>query len=182
MTWKDIHTASLLDTDWIGQIRYDVKKNATDSSIISLTSRAVSFTDTGNTEFSFFGLPMESRIATHYTLSWNQEGTVQGYETEFKVSDAQGQPVEGVQIMADAAAVGTTDAAGILKTGTLTSQVKTYTVQAVKGNQYSPALEFKVSPLAGSPTPFNISVGMGEDPTTSRMFNWHTDPQRTGPS
>ncbi|GAA0843116.1 hypothetical protein GCM10008915_43480 [Bifidobacterium pullorum subsp. gallinarum] len=180
VTWKDIHTASLLDTDWIGQIRYDVKKNATDSSIISLTSGAVSFTDTGNTEFSFFGLPMESRIATHYTLSWNQEGTVQGYETEFKVSDAQGQPVEGVQIMADAAAVGTTDAAGILKTGTLTSQVKTYTVQAVKGNQYSPALEFKVSPLAGSPTPFNISVGMGEDPTTSRMFNWHTDPATDG--
>ncbi|RAR43688.1 phosphodiester glycosidase family protein [Paenibacillus sp. MDMC362] len=180
VTWKDIHTASLQDTDWIGQIRYDVKKNATGSSIISLTSGAVSFIDTGNTEFSFYGLPMESQIATHYALRWNEEGTVQGYETEFKVTDAQGQPVEGVQILADAAAVGITDAAGILKTGSLTSQVKTYTVQAVKGNQYSPALEFKVSPLAGSPTPFNISVGMGEDPTTSRMLNWHTDPATEG--
>ncbi|OIB01601.1 metallophosphoesterase [Paenibacillus sp. LC231] len=180
ITWKDIHTASLQDTDWIGQIRYDVKKNATGSSIIALTSGSVSFTDTGNTEFSFYGLPIESQIAAHYALSWNEEGTVQGYETEFKVTDAQGQPVEGVQIMADAAAVGTTDAAGILKTGALTSQVKTYTVQAVKGNQYSPALEFKISPLAGSPTPFNISVGMGEDPTTTRMLNWHTDPATDG--
>ncbi|KOR88022.1 phosphodiester glycosidase family protein [Paenibacillus solani] len=176
VTWKDIHAASLQDTDWIGQIRYDVKKNATGSSIISLTSGGVSFADTGNTEFSFYGLPLNSQIATHYALSWSEEGAVQGYETEFSVTDAQGQPVEGAMIMADGAAVGTTDAAGILKTGTLTSQVKTYEVQAVKNNQYSPALEFKVSPLAGSPIPTNISVGMGEDPTTSRMLNWHTDP------
>lgn len=176
VTWKDLHTASLQDTDRIGQIRYDVKKNATGSSIISLTSGGVSFVDTGNTEFSFYGLPLNSKIDTHYALSWNEEGAVQGYETEFSVTDAQGQPVEGAMIMADGAAIGTTDAAGILKTGILTSQIKTYEVQAVKNNQYSPALEFKVSPLSGSPIPSNISVGMGEDPATSRMLNWHTDP------
>ena len=37
VTWKDIHTASLLDTDWIGQIRYDLKERE----IISLVRSGI---------------------------------------------------------------------------------------------------------------------------------------------
>lgn len=179
VTWKDIHTASLSDQDLIGQIRYDVKRNATDTNIIALTSGTVSFVDTGSTEFSFYGLPLVSKIKTSYILSWNEEGIVHGYETEFKVVDKQGVPIEGASIIADGAEIGITNAMGILKTGVLTASVKTYRVQAVKDQKYSQEAEFTVSSLGGSGTPSNISVGMGEDPTESRMFAWHTNPGTT---
>ncbi|GAE09252.1 hypothetical protein JCM10914_5606 [Paenibacillus sp. JCM 10914] len=176
VTWSSIHMAGLRDDDSIASVRYDVKKVATGANIIKLLSGGVSFVDSGSTEFSFFGLPLESRIANHYSLNWNEEGIVEGYETEFKVTDEQGAPAADVLIMADDNLVGTTDPTGILRTNVLTSEIRTYTVQAVKDNQYSPAIAFKVSPLAGTPTPTNISVGMGEDPTSSRRFNWHTTP------
>lgn len=176
VTWKDIHTASLSDDDVIARIGYDVKKDAEGTSVISLKSGALTLTDTGDTEFTFFGLPITSAIAAHLALSWDEEGAVEGYETVFHVTDAKGAAVQDVQITADGALIGTTDTTGELRTSTLTSQIKTYTVQAVKDNQYSPALEFKVSPLSGTETPTNVSVGMGSDPASSRMFNWHTHP------
>ncbi|MUG67173.1 metallophosphoesterase [Paenibacillus campinasensis] len=180
VSWKDIDTAALNDQDLIGQIRYDVKRDAAGTSTIRLTSGAVSFVDTGSTEFSFYGLPLHSRIETAYVLSWNADGIVEGYETEFKLEDKQGLPVEGASILADGAEIGITNGLGILSTRVLTANVRTYSVQAVKDQHYSQAAEFTVSPLAGSPVPSNISVGMGEDPAESRMFAWHTDPGTTG--
>ncbi|WP_258168689.1 fibronectin type III domain-containing protein [Paenibacillus sp. AR247] len=126
--------------------------------------------------YPFFGLPLKSDIKSALSLSWNENGNIQGYETVFSVKDESGKPVEGAQITADGSPVGTTDAQGELSTKLLTAEVKTNQVQAMKGDQYSPVAEFKVSPLSGTETPYNINVGMGEDPAASRGFIWHTSP------
>ncbi|MCJ8014636.1 phosphodiester glycosidase family protein [Paenibacillus sp. KQZ6P-2] len=176
LTLNSLNTASLTDNDLIGQIQYDVKKDATGTNIIQFVSGSISFVSTGNVHYTFFGLPLSSEIKNNLSLAWNEDGNIQGYETVFQVKDESGAPVKGVDILADGNVIGTTDVEGKLKTGTLTSLVKTYKVQAVKGNLYSQVAGFKVSPLYGTETPYNINVSMGEDPSVSRGFTWHTNP------
>ncbi|MDR9855812.1 phosphodiester glycosidase family protein [Paenibacillus sp. VCA1] len=176
MTMDRLNESSLTDQDLIGQIQYDVKKDATGQNTIRFVSGTVSFVSTGGVSYTFFGLPLSSDIKSGLSLSWNEDGNIQGYETAFQVKEESGAPVEGAQISADGNPVGTTDAQGQLKTKALTSTVKTYKVQAAKGGMYSPVAEFKVSPLSGTETPYNINVSMGADPTASRGFTWHTHP------
>jgi len=176
LTMNRLNEASLTDQDLIGQIQYDVKKDADGENTIRFVSGTVSFVGTGDVTYTFFGLPLSSAIKSGLTLSWNEDGNIQGYETVFQAKEESGAPVEGAQILADGTAIGTTDAQGQLKTNALTSDVKTYKVQAAKGSMYSPVAEFKVSPLSGTETPYNINVSMGADPTASRGFAWHTNP------
>ncbi|MEF3310896.1 hypothetical protein PV433_18630 [Paenibacillus sp. GYB004] len=79
-------------------------------------------------------------------------------------------------MVGDGTLVGITNAQGELETSALTVDVNQYELQAAKGTFFSPVMKFKVSKHAGTPTPYNISVTMGEDTTTSRAFTWHTDP------
>ncbi|MEK4359797.1 phosphodiester glycosidase family protein [Paenibacillus sp. FSL M7-1455] len=176
LTMSRLNEAALTDQDLIGQIQYDVKKDATGEHVIRFESGSVSFVGTGDVKYTFFGLPLSSAIQSGLTLSWNEDGNIQGYETVFQVKEESGAPVEGAQILADEAAIGMTDAQGQLKTKSLTSSVQTYKVQAAKGGMYSPVAEFKVSPLSGTETPYNINVSMGADPAASRGFTWHTHP------
>ncbi|BFH60590.1 phosphodiester glycosidase family protein [Paenibacillus azoreducens] len=176
LTLIGLHEASLNDEDLIGQIQYDVKKDVVGTHTVQFVSGSVSFVGTGNVNYTFFGLPLSSEIKSGLTLSWNEDGNVQGSETVFRVKEEAGAPVEGAQILADGSSIGTTDAQGELKTRALTAEAKTYKVQAVKDNLFSPVAEFKVSPLSGSEAPYNINVSMGEDPSSSRGFTWHTHP------
>ncbi|MBD0378810.1 phosphodiester glycosidase family protein [Paenibacillus sedimenti] len=176
LTWDEIHTAGLSDDDLLGQISYKVKAAATGSHEIGFQAGSISFIDSGDTHFPFFGLPIASTIKNHLKVSWDEFGIVQGYTTKFTVSDENGNGVEGAKLLADGIEVGVTGAQGILETNALTAAVKTYQLQAVKETMYSPVMSFKVSPLAGTPVPYNISVTMGEDPTVSRSFAWHTHP------
>lgn len=173
---SDINTAGLTDEDWIGQIRYTVKKDAAGSHTFEFMSGTVSFVSTGDVVYPFFGLPQSSKIHTHLTLEWNEDGHVEGYETAFLVKDESGAPVEGAEITADGLKIGTTNAEGVLKDSTLTSAVKSYKLQALKDTYYSPVVPFIVSKLFGSQEPYNMSVNMGADPTQSRGFTWHTNP------
>lgn len=173
---KDIHTAGLTDQDWIGQIQYRVKKDAVGTHTFEFTSGSISFVSTGDISYPFFGLPQTSEIRTHLSLEWNEEGQVEGYETIFQVKDERGAALEGAEITADGLLIGVTNSDGILKDNTLTSAVKTYKLQAVKGTFYSPIVPFTVSKLFGTKTPYNINVSMGEEPTKSRGFTWHTNP------
>lgn len=173
---NDIDSAGLTEKDLIGQIQYDVKKDAVGTHTFEFISGSVSFASSGDVSYPFFGLPQVAEIHTHLTLEWNEHGHVEGYETVFQVKDESGAPVDGAQITTDGQVIGTTDASGMLKDSTLTSSVKTYQLQAVKGTFYSPVVAFTVSKLSGSETPYNINVNMGEDPTHARGFAWHTHP------
>ncbi|WP_217559745.1 phosphodiester glycosidase family protein [Paenibacillus sp. GbtcB18] len=173
---QELQTASLTDQDIIGQIQYDIRKDATGTNLIAFKSGSVSFANTGDTSFSFFGLPLSSEIKNQLKLEWNDYGNVQGYETEFVVKDERGAAVEGAGVLADGSSIGTTDAQGKLRTQALTSAVNSYKLQAAKGNSYSAVSVFAVSPLGGSETPYNIGVNMGSDPASSRAFIWHTNP------
>ncbi|MDD9268120.1 phosphodiester glycosidase family protein [Paenibacillus sp. GCM10023248] len=176
LTWTGLQAAALGDEDWLGQISFRVKPDAAGTHEIAFRSGTIRFTDTGETPFAFFGLPVTAVIKQHLSLGWDEFGVVQGYTTEFTVKDEQGQAVEGAKLLADGAEIGMTDAQGMLETPVLTSNVKEYKLQAVKGQMFSSVMNFKVSPLAGTPAPFNISVTMGDDPATSRYIAWHTHP------
>jgi|GEM_PF-364010 len=177
LSFNNIYTAGLTDQDLLGQIQYRIKPGAEDTVKIAFKSGAITFKDKGDTSFGFFGLPVEAAVKHHLQLSWDEHGIVQGMPTTFKIVDESGAPVEGVKVtVVDGSEIGETDAQGTLVTETLTSEVKEYRLQAVKGEQYSPILKFKVSPLAGNPIPSNVSVTMGADTTTSKAFTWHTNP------
>ncbi|KPV58172.1 metallophosphoesterase [Paenibacillus sp. A3] len=177
LNFNNIYTAGLTDQDLLGQIQYRIKADAKDTVKISFKTGAITFKDKGDTSFGFFGLPVEAAIKHHLLLSWDEHGVVQGMPTTFKVVGENGTPVEGTKVtVVGGAEIGVTDARGTLITGALTSEVKEYQLQAVKGDSYSPILKFKVSKLAGSPVPSNVSVTMGADTTTSKAFTWHTDP------
>lgn len=177
LNFNDIYTAGLTDQDLLGQIQYRIKPDAKDTVKIAFKTGAITFKDKGDTSFGFFGLPVEAAIKHHLQLSWDEHGVVQGMPTTFKVVGENGTPVEGAKVtVVGGAEIGVTDAQGTLITGALTSEVKEYQVQAVKGDSYSPISKFKVSKLAGSPIPSNVSVTMGADTTTSKAFTWHTDP------
>ncbi|PUA38251.1 metallophosphoesterase [Paenibacillus elgii] len=177
LNFNDISGAGLTDQDLLGQIQYRIKPDAKDAVKIAFKSGAITFKDKGDISFGFFGLPVEAAIKHHLQLSWDEHGVVQGMPTTFKVIGENGTPVEGAKVtVIGGAEVGVTDAQGALVTGALTSEVKEYQLQAVKGDSYSPILKFKVSKLAGNPVPSNVSVTMGADTTTSKAFTWHTDP------
>lgn len=176
LIWKGLDTASLTDEDLLGQIRYRIKANATGMNEIAFRSGRISFVESGDTSFPFFGLPLSSEIKHHLKLGWDEDGVAQGFVTALNVTDENGAGVEGALILADGVEIGVTDNTGHLRTSALTSQLKEYKLQAVKDLAFSPVMTFKVSPLGGSPIPSNISVTMGEDPATSRLFNWHTHP------
>ncbi|KKO54132.1 phosphodiester glycosidase family protein [Paenibacillus sp. DMB20] len=176
ISFNDLDAAGLSDQDLIGQLQYDVKKDAAGTHAFAFLSGSISFADTGAVVYPIFGLPLTSKIANHLTLSWNESGQVEGYETVLQVKDERGTPVSGAQVTADGKAIGTTDDQGQLRTKELTAVVKTYKLQAEKGSFYSPVMAFAVSKLAGTKTPYNINVNMGEDPTVSRGFAWHTHP------
>ncbi|WP_314588148.1 phosphodiester glycosidase family protein [Paenibacillus terrigena] len=177
LSFNNIHTAGLTDQDLLGQIQYRIKPDAEETVKLSFRSGAITFIDKGDTSFGFFGLPVEAAVKYHLQLSWDEHGIVQGMPTTFRVVDERGAAVEGVKIT-DAAdsEIGTTDAEGKLITEKLTSELKEYELQSVKVDAYSTIMKFKVSPLAGSPIPSNVSVTMGADTMTSKAFTWHTNP------
>ncbi|MFI2858613.1 phosphodiester glycosidase family protein [Paenibacillus sp. JSM ZJ436] len=174
---QDLLASGIQDDDLIAQLQYRVKANTeADKHSFDFMSGSISFLSAGEAVFSIFGLPVISSINHHLKLSWDVNGQVEGYETVLQVEDENGSLVEGAVVTADGAVIGTSDAAGEVRTNTLTAQVKKHTLQASKDVWYSPLTAFSVSRLAGSPTPYNINVSMGTDPTSSRGFTWHTHP------
>jgi|GEM_PF-30754 len=179
LAFTGLDSLSLTEEDLLAQIQYTVQKDAEGTNTIGFKTAEMEFVN-GSTS-GFIGLPMESAIAHHLRLSWNEDGVAQGFATTLTVTDENGSPVEGAEIVtAGGNVIGTTDAEGKLTTNALTETVTELRIQAVKGNQYSPMLTFAVLPHAGTPAPYNISVTMGQDPSTSRGFTWHTDPLTTG--
>ncbi|MFC3773630.1 phosphodiester glycosidase family protein [Paenibacillus sp. GCM10012303] len=177
LMFSGIYATGLNDDEALAHIQYRIKPEATGTAKIAFRSGAITFKDKGDTSFGFYGLPVEAPIRHHLQLSWDEFGIVEKFPTSFKITDGSGSPVEGAKVsVVGGGEIGTTDAQGALVTAALTSDVKEYLLQAAKGDWYSPILKFKVSQLAGSPAPSNVSVTMGADTTTSRAFTWHTNP------
>ncbi|TLS51336.1 metallophosphoesterase [Paenibacillus antri] len=178
--FNELQSAALTDADVLAQMKYKVKREAAGENAIALRSGEVSFEGRA-TPMNFFAWPVASDIRTQLGLTWDYEGIAEGYETTLTVTDAEGNPVEGATILADGTAVpGVTNAAGRLTAADLTAAVKTVKLQASHGERHSPVIDFKVSKLTGSPTPYNISVAMSEEPTTSRRLSWNSHPHTTG--
>lgn len=181
--FSNLYQAGLTDQDVMGQIRFSVKSDAAGELSTAFKNGSITFTDKGDTQFGFYGLPAVAAVKNHLKLTWDEFGIVEGMKTTFKVTDENGASVEGVTVQyADGTTVGLTNADGVLQTSALTAEVKEtpYLLQAVKGTMYSAIEKFKVSKLAGSPVPNNVSVTMGADPTVSRAFTWHTNPGTEG--
>ncbi|WP_143757698.1 S-layer homology domain-containing protein [Paenibacillus sp. FSL H7-0326] len=182
MQFSGLESASLTDEDIIAQISYTVNGTASGSNAIAFRSSELDMVGS-NEPKSYRGASLKSEIKHELLLQWD-ENIAQNYVTTFTVTDENGQPVEGAKLFADGAEIGdgtlVTDASGQLRTGQLTEVIKSYDVQAVKDQQYSLVSKFTTSVLAGTETPYNITVGMGENPVNSRSFNWHTHPNAIG--
>ncbi|MDQ0914904.1 phosphodiester glycosidase family protein [Paenibacillus sp. V4I5] len=171
---------SFKDSDVLAHIRYRVKPTAEGSNVIAFRSGKISLASAPGASAVFFGLPIQSLIKYPLTLGWNTTGVVEGYPTEFSVTNESGEPVAGATVMADGVVVGITDEAGKLVTSTLTQSVKMYKLQAFKEPFYSSVMTFAVSKRTGSLTPYNVSATIGANPTTSHGFTWHTHPDAQG--
>jgi hypothetical protein len=178
--FTSLNAVSLTDDDLLGQIQYRVKPEVEGTHTIAFQSGSISFVNSMNQNAVFFGLPLHSAIKHQLKVSWDYNGNVEGYPTKFTVLDENGQPVEGAKVLADSTEIGVTDAQGKLTTNELTKEIKSYKIQVSKGSSFSSVMPFSVSKLAGTISPYNISVNMGADPTTSRGFNWHTHPNASG--
>lgn len=178
VAYSNLDSASLHDEDIITQITYMVKGTASGMNIITFRSSELNVA--GSVEPKpYLGASLTSGIKQELQLNWDDH-IGQNFVTTFTVSDENGNPVEGAKLFADGVEVGngtlSTDESGKLRTDLLTAKVKSYEVQAIKGLQHSLVSVFTTSELAGTAMPYNITVAMGEDPTISRNFNWHTNP------
>ncbi|MEC0244096.1 metallophosphoesterase [Paenibacillus dokdonensis] len=180
VTLNHLSTSGLTDEDLIGQVLYDVKKDAVGTNEIQLKSGSIALVE-GETSLSFSGHTLPSSVQTGLSLKWDENGNVQGYETVLEVKNVAGNPVRNAQVFADGQAIGMTDDEGKLRTAGLTPAVKDIKLQAAKeGKYFSPVMDFTVSPLSGTPEPYSINVSMGDDPAVSRGFTWQTDPGTEG--
>ncbi|WNQ11923.1 phosphodiester glycosidase family protein [Paenibacillus aurantius] len=169
---------TLSDEDILAKVEYRVKGSAAGTNVIHFSSGTVTALD-GSTR-AFYGDALSSAIEHELTLDWDAEGVTESFTTQFMIKDRNGGPVEGARLLLDGVEAGDggassqSDARGLLATDAATRLTGTHKVQAVKGSSYSPILTFKVSPLAGTAEPFNISVNMGDEASSSRHFAWHT--------
>lgn len=191
----NLNEANLADTDMIGQIQYTVRNDyvgpltleqtAVDVSkplVIENTSGVVISTEGAGTPISFIGAAAEASVKPQLKLAWDHYTIGMGYSAAFKVTEMQGNAaVEGAKLLINQVEVAdvSTGADGTLSTSAATGVAGTYTLQAVRGNAYSPVMTFKVSPHAGTASPRNMNVTMGSDSSTSRQFTWQTDPLTT---
>jgi large repetitive protein len=175
-------TDGLTDSDVLARIHYLVKGEASGTNRIDFVSSTLHMKNSAEPK-NYVGGPVRSEIKHELRLAWDEQ-YAEGMATTFTVTDENGAPVEGAGLLANGAEVGgntlRTDVLGKLKTDALTGAISTYSLQAVRGEQFSPVETFKVSPLAGTPAPYNITMAMGADGAVSRGFNWHTHPDTEG--
>lgn len=176
LKFSDVHQLNLRDDELLARIEYHLKSDVSGAFKVDFTSGSIGLADKGNTDFSFFGLPLHAAIQYHLRLNWNTDGITEGQDTVLGVVDETGAPMQGARIMTrDGIELGVTGADGKLTTNKLTGTVREYELQANEGTRFSPVVKFKVSPVAGSELPYNVSVTMGADPATSRGFTWHSN-------
>ncbi|MCM3782170.1 phosphodiester glycosidase family protein [Neobacillus mesonae] len=176
--FKNLESATLTDEDLLAQISYTVKGTASDMNMITFLSSELNVAGSDEPK-PYLGASLTSEIKQELQLSWDDH-VGQNFITAFRVTDEDDNPVEGARLFADGVEVGdgtlATDASGELRTDLLTAELKSYDVQAIKGLQHSLVSVFTTSELAGTDIPYNITVAMGDNPTASRSFNWHTNP------
>lgn len=190
-----LHEAKLGDRDLIGQIRYTVRGDyvgpytleEADGQLskplkIAFHEGSVTSTKGSGQPVTYLSADVEATVLTELGLTWNTYELAKGYEASFTVKEASGAGAAGAKLLLNGVEVpdAVADAAGVIKTDRITQNTGTFHIQAVKGDNYSPLMIFKVAEHAGSAEPRNISVTMGSDAATSRHMTWHTDPATEG--
>lgn len=192
ITFADLESASLTDSDVLAQIRYTVKSDAIGplgleqskggeaarDHTIEFQSGSIVLTD-GTTKPTY-GAPITSTVKNKLKLLWNHYSIALGQPASFTITE-NGEAVEGASLLLNGteAPEASSDASGILTTTNVTQAMGTFTVQAKKGDAYSPVITFPVAAFTGTPAPLNISVSVGENASTSRHLTWHTHPDTT---
>ncbi|WP_355316508.1 phosphodiester glycosidase family protein [Paenibacillus jiagnxiensis] len=189
-----LNEAGLADDELIGQIRYKVRSDyigphtleeaaqpLSKPLTIAFASGSVTSTKGAGQPISFTGADVEAIVRTKLNLNWDPYEIAQGYEASFTVTGEDGAAAEGAKLLLDGVEVprAAADAAGVLRTDLATRSSGTFTLQAVKGDEYSAVMTFKVAEYAGTADPRSINVTMGADAARERHFTWHTDPMTT---
>lgn len=127
---------------------------------------------------SFIGAPLESTVEPQLKLTWDHSRIAKGLEASFSVTEMKsGAALAGAKLLIGGVEVPEmSDADGVLSTMSATAAEGSFTLQAVKGDAYSPVMTFKVAPYTGTAVPRNVNVTMGEAADTSRRFTWQTEP------
>ncbi|WP_334073770.1 S-layer homology domain-containing protein [Paenibacillus sp. A14] len=187
----NLHEAKLGDQDLIGQIRYTVRGDYVGPHTleeaagqlakllkIGFHEGSVTSTKGSGQPVTYLSADVEAAVQAELGLTWNTYEVAKGYEASFTVREANGAAAGGARLLLNGVEVpdAVADAAGVVKTDKVTQNPGTFHIQAVKGDNYSPLMIFKVADHAGSAVPRNINVTMGSDAATSRQFTWHTDP------
>jgi len=191
LTFAALDQLDLNDSDLVAQIQYTVKRDVlgpltvdeafnevTHSNVIKYVSGSIMMTGGTGTPSQYNGQQVKSAIKTNLQLVWNDSVLGLGYPASFLVRYKNGNPAIGAKLLINGVEVSdaVSDEQGLLTTQEVTKSPATYTVQALVDGQYSPVMNLKVQSLAGAPVPHNINVTMGDKPTSSRNFAWHTHP------
>ncbi|MFC5401328.1 phosphodiester glycosidase family protein [Cohnella soli] len=189
MTFADLDQSALNDSDMIAQVQYTVKRDVIGllmvdealndvSRLNTIEYKSGSIVKTDGAGSAYNGPAVKSTVKAQLQLNWNNSAIGVGYPASFIVTFKNGTAAEGAKLLIDGVEAGdaVTGANGWLTTLEATKSVKSYKIQAVKDGQYSPVMNLKVQALAGAAIPHNINVTMGDKPTVSRNFTWHTHP------
>lgn len=108
------------------------------------------------------------------TITW-KEGKDNRYKhtAQLLVTDAgSGVPVAGAEVFCEKVLLGKTDQKGVLSTNALNSAAVKYSLKACQGENCSKIISYQVLP---SEFPYPTFLSMGEDPSVSMSFTWHTE-------
>ena len=86
-------------------------------------------------------------------------------------STAKGKPTAGATIYRNEEPLGVTDSHGQFNTTTLNTAAVKYTLKACIDNRCSEKTSYQV---VVSEYPYSAFISMGENPSTSMSFTWHT--------
>jgi hypothetical protein len=119
----------------------------------------------------FFALHLNG---SELNISWKEgKDNRYNYPVKLLVTDATtGKPVAGAEILCEKEMLGKTDKNGVLSTNTLNGAAVKYSLKACLGEKCSKPTIYQVLP---SEFPYPAFISMGEDPTSSMSFTWHTD-------
>lgn len=108
-------------------------------------------------------------------ISWREgKDNLYNHPAKLLVTKTDGKPVAEAVIFRGGDLLGKTDKLGVLNTNNLNTAAVKYTLKACLNEQCSDKVTYQV---VASEFPFPTFISMGEDPSTSMSFTWHTMPK-----
>ena len=161
----------------IADLIFPIAADVAEGTQFSYSVSGGSFTLKNGAVGSFAHAPEYLNVGAAYTVQ--ASAAVVGFDTVFTVTDAAGQPVEGVNLYTtDGVLLGVTDANGVISTAALTGSVAAYAVYAEKNGAVSFIFRSQSVAAAGNAdgTPFSLMINASENDETSKNVTWLSNP------